>query len=127
MTLYDLPNEQRLEATRRIEAIIGTKKSWIRDDMDLSTRIETRTRYNRLFEKLGKIYAEHGEKALAMNFTDHGGYKEGITPAGKKWILYMNNGWTTRSRHCGTLTIEGEGTIFTSGTLAKAFEYILNH
>lgn len=127
MTLYDLPNDKRLEATRRIRMIIGTKDSWLREDMSLTEKIRTRESYDKLFEKLGKIYATYGDKALAMNFTDHGSYKEGVTPGGKKWYLDMNSGWTTRSRHCGTLRIEGEGVIFTSGILAKAFEYILNH
>lgn len=127
MKFYELPNEKRIEATRRIQAIIGTEDSWINDNMNRSTRIQTRNQYKKLFEKLGNIYAEYGDKALAMNFTDNGSYKTGITPNGKKWILYMNNGYTLRSRTCGTLAIEGEGTIFTSGTLAKAFEYILTH
>ena len=127
MTIYDLPNDKRIEASRRIQKIIGTKESWITDNMDLSKRIEMRTRYDRLFEKLGKIYAEHGEKALALSFTEDGDTLRGVTPNGKAWFLERNNGWTLRSHHCGTLWIEGEGMIFTSGTLARAFEYILNH
>lgn len=126
MTLYDLDIEKRLEITGRIQMIIGKKEDWITPNMDTGDRIKARMDYDKLFEKLAKIWVKYGDKALAMAFTDHGGYKVGVTPNGKKWTLDMNGGWTTRSRHCGTLRIDGE-CIYTSGTLAKAFEYILEN
>lgn len=127
MTIYDLPNEQRIEITKKICNIIGEQNSWITDNMSLSQRIEARENWRKLFEKLAKVWVKYGDKALAMNYTDKGSLKIGTTPSGKKWALEMNNGWTMRSRHCGALYIEGEGTVFTSGTLARAFERILEN
>ena len=127
MTIYDLKNEERIELTKKIRGIIGNKDSWVHEGMDTSQRIKARFDYDKLFEKLSKVWLQYGDKALAMNYTDLGSRKKGITPNGKTWILDMNCGWTERSRHCGTLYIEGEGTIFTSGTIAKAFEYIFNN
>ena len=127
MRFYDMTLEEQNKGRQMIENIIGSQGDWIKPDMDCSKRIKARASYDKLFDKLAKVYAEHGDKALAMEYTSNGAFKEGTTPNGKKWVLVMNSGWTERSRHCGTLTIEGEGTIFTSGTIAKAFEYILTH
>ena len=119
--------EQRAEVRKRVEAIIGTKDQAIVNARDLSERIRMRAAYDRNFEKLAKIFYEHGEKALAMNFTQHGRSIRGVTASGKRWELYGNNGWTERSRYCGTLYIEGEGAVFTSGRLDRVFDYILNN
>ena len=127
MRFYDMPVEEQVKGRQMIRNIIGNKEDWVKPDMSLSKKIKARADYDKLFDKLAKVYAEHGDKALAMQYTSNGAFKEGTTPNGKRWVLEMNSGWTERSRHCGTLTIEGEGTIFTSGTIAKAFEYILTH
>lgn len=127
MKFYELPVEERIEISERIRGIIGKKEDCIREGMSNSERIKARFDYDKQFEKLANVYVKHGEKALAAHFTDYGSYKVGVTASGKKWILDGNNGYTERSRYCGTLTIEGEGTIFTSGTLSRAFEYIFTH
>lgn len=127
MKFYELPVEERAEITKRIQAIIGKKDDCIREGMSNSQKIKARFDYDKQFEKLADVYVRHGGKALAANFTDYGSYKIGATASGKKWILYSNNGYTERSRYCGTLAIDGEGTIFTSGTLSRAFEYIFTH
>ena len=49
----------------------------------------------------------------------------GKTPKGKKFCIYGNNGMTERSRHCFTLTIDGE-TIFTSGEFYRAYRTVKN-
>ena len=54
-------------------------------------------------------------------------WKQGYTKSGKTFILEGNCGMTERSRKCFTLTIEGIGCIFTSGTLETAVEYIMNN
>lgn len=54
-------------------------------------------------------------------------YKIGKTKSGKGFTLEGNRGFTNRSRYCYTLTIEGIGCIFTSGTIEAAVEYILNN
>lgn len=51
----------------------------------------------------------------------------GVTKNGKRFEWYGNNGFCERSRYCGSLWIEGIGTVFTSGTIAKAVEYVINN
>lgn len=51
---------------------------------------------------------------------------EGITPSGKSFIFYINNGVTERSWHCYTLNIDGY-TLFTSGTVSNCYRTIKNH
>lgn len=126
MTFWELDMDTRMEVTRRIQVIIGKKEEWVKEDMDRSQRINARFEYDKLFEKMAKIWMKYGDKALATQFKQEGRWAEGITASGKFWRLIPNSfGYTSRSRHCGTLVIDGE-TIFTSGTIAKAFEYILN-
>jgi len=47
----------------------------------------------------------------------------GFTPSGKRFYISGNCGMTLRSRHCFTLTINGE-TIFTSGEFWRAYSVI---
>lgn len=49
----------------------------------------------------------------------------GITPNGKHFNIYGNNGYTLRSRHCFTLVIEGD-IIFTSGEFWRAYGVVKN-
>lgn len=51
---------------------------------------------------------------------------EGITPQGKNFYFYINNGFTDRSWHCYTLCIGGM-TYFTSGTIQSCYRTIKNH
>lgn len=51
-------------------------------------------------------------------------FVNGTTPNGKRFVVYINNGWTDRSRHCYTLRINGE-TLFTSGTFQIAYATII--
>lgn len=127
MSFYDLPIEEQNEARKRIQMIIGKKEDAIHEGMSRDQRIKARFDYDKMFEKMAKVYVKHGERALAMQYTDTGAIKKGTTPNGKQWVLCGNCGWSERSRYCGSLYIEGMGTIFTSGTLAKAFEYILEN
>lgn len=48
---------------------------------------------------------------------------EGITPQGKQFVIYSNNGYAYRSLHCYQLVIEGS-TIFTSGEFWRAYAVI---
>ena len=121
-----MTREQRQEAMKRIEKLIGTKAEARALSDDLSERINNVNRYNKQFDELMKVFEKNGEKALAMNFIQEGRSARGITASGKRWTLDANHGWTERSRYCGTLWIEGEGTIFTSGRIDKVFDYILN-
>ena len=51
-------------------------------------------------------------------------FVNGTTPNGKRFVVYINNGWTDRSRYCFTLRINGN-TLFTSGTFQKAYATIV--
>lgn len=119
--------EQRQEVRNRVEKIIGSKEQAKAGATDLSERINRGNKWQKQFELLSMVFFEHGEKALAMHFIQKGHTYEGVTASGKKWILEGNNGWTERSRYCGSLYIQGIGTVFTSGRLDKVFDYILNN
>lgn len=118
--------EQRKEVGERVRKIIGTRDQAVAYATDLSDKIKRASNYQKEFELLSKVFFEHGEKALAMHYVQRGQDFEGVTASGKKWLLERNNGWTERSRHCGSLWIEGEGMVFTSGRIDKVFDYILN-
>ena len=118
--------EQRKIMNDRIIKIIGTQESATKDTDDLTERVQKATQWRREFEKLQKVFQKHGEEALALSFIQKGRSFEGITASGKKWFLDANHGLTQRSRYCGSLWIEGVGTVFTSGKLDKVFDYILN-
>lgn len=47
----------------------------------------------------------------------------GTTATGKRFAMYINSGFTTRSRHCYTLRVDGE-TIFTSGDFTTGYRVI---
>ena len=69
----------------------------------------------REFEQEQKEWAKDGI-TLQSRYT-------GLTPNGKRFWITGNNGWTNRSLHCFTLTIEGK-TIFTSGEFWRAYAEI---
>lgn len=119
--------DERKALRERIEKIIGTKEQAKLLGRSLSERINNGTQWQKQYEALAKVFLEHGEKALAMNYVQRGSRCDGVTASGKKWIYEGNNGFTTRSRYCGSLYIEGEGTIFTSGRIDKVFDYVLNN
>lgn len=126
MTFTELSIEERVRVTEMIQKIIGKKEDAITEKMSCSDRIKARDSYNKLFDKLTKVWMKGGDKALALTYTWDGLYCKGVTPEGKSWLFVMNSfGWTQRCHHCGSLYIEGQGTIFTSGTIARAFERIL--
>lgn len=66
-------------------------------------------------------------KAKAKDMAERGFRNDGFTTNGLRYSIFWNNGITERSRHCYSMTIEGRGTVFTSGTLETVAEYILNN
>lgn len=48
----------------------------------------------------------------------------GNTKSGKRFVMYINNGWTERSLHSYTLSIEGV-TYFTSGLFETGYKYLM--
>ena len=124
-----MTHEERIAINERIDAMIGSPEQLNESikDLDLTERINIRTRYSKLRDRLFKIAEKSGEKALALTLIQEGRYRSGVTVNGKKFVWTPNHGFTMRSRSCGDLWIEGVGTVFTSGTVAKVFEYILNN
>lgn len=78
-----------------------------------------------LKEELMKLEFEAEQKEWAKDGITLKGRYWGITPQGKKFNIYGNNGFTTRSLHCVTLYINGE-TIFTSGEFWRAYGVVKN-
>ena len=120
------PDERKV-LRERIEKIIGTKEQAKLLASSLSERINNATQWQKQYEALAKVFLEHGEKTLSMHYIQRGSRCDGVTVSGKKWIYEGNNGFTSRSRYCGSLYIEGEGTIFTSGRIDKVFDYVLSN
>lgn len=120
--------EERKEALTRIYAMIGTPEQnrKITSDMELQDRIKYNTNYNKTVDNLLKIAEKNGVKALCSIVILAGRYCTGLTANGKKYIWEGNNGYSARSRYCGSLYIEGEGTVFTSGRIEKVVEYLIN-
>ena len=124
-----MTHEERNAINQRIDKLIGSIEEMkeLAENMERSQRIDAWDKYRKMREKLFKIAEKNGEKALILTVIQEGRTSHGVTANGKHFEWYGNHGCESRSRYCGTLYIEGMGTIFTSGTIAKAFEYILNN
>jgi len=118
----------RKEINDTIDLLIGTSAQLEEriSNNEISNKIQARMQYRRLREKLEKIAEKSGIEALKMTLIQEGSRLRGYTPKGKAIEWTGNNGLEERSRYCGTLRIDGK-TIFTSGTIAKSFEYIINN
>lgn len=66
------------------------------------------------------------EKASSIGYINVGnGDIKGITPNGKKWYGKLNwFGYTERTLHCFSLSIEGIGMMFSSGLLDTVLETV---
>ena len=69
------------------------------------------------FEREQKEWAKDGITLTARYM--------GITPNGRKFWIERNHGWTERSLHCFTLSIDGD-TVFTSGEFWRAYSVVKN-
>lgn len=120
---------ERIEIERRIDVMICSREQQrkIAETMNLTERINSNTRYNKMREQLFKIAEKEGLKALSSVVITGGKWCEGCTASGKKYVWDGNSGITERSRYCCSLWIEGIGTVFTSGTITKAVEYLINN
>ena len=121
--------DERLAINRRIDKIIGNRyeqRSRI-ENMSLDDKISDNDEYLKMREKLFKIGEKYGEEALALTMIKCGNICHGVTANGKRFVWIGNNGLEKRSLYCGLLDIEGIGTIFTSGTIAKAIEYVIKN
>jgi hypothetical protein len=121
--------EERKEINRRIDVMIGSREQEISRTANwrLEARVNNLTRYDKMRAKLFKLAEKEGIAALSTIIIKSGKWIEGVTASGKKYIWDGNNGYTERSRYCGSLWIEGVGTVFTSGAIDKAVEYLLKN
>lgn len=121
--------EERVEINKRIDKMIGSREQQrVRvNSFPLEKRIESNTRYQKMREDLFKIAEKEGMDSLSLIMINVGRSNTGVTKSGKKFFWEGNNGLTERSRYCGSLYIEGVGTVFTSGTITKAVEYIIKN
>lgn len=121
--------EERVEINNRIDLMIGSREQQRTRvaDWELKDKINSNNHYNKMREHLFKIAEKEGVEALTLTLITYGRTNEGVTAKGKKFVWEGNNGFTERSRYCGSLYIQGIGTVFTSGTIAKAVEYIINN
>ena len=120
--------QERMEIERRIDMMVGSReqKRKLTESMILEDRINSNGRYNKVRTQLFNIAEKEGLKALS-SVVMTGKWCEGCTASGKKYVWDGNNGMTERSRYCGSLWIEGIGTVFTSGTITKAVEYLVRN
>lgn len=95
--------------------------------LSLSDRIKSNDQYDKMRSKLFAIIEVNGLDYLDGVAIMRGNNSRGFTKTGRKYTWEGNCGITAKSRYCGSLWIEGEGTVFTSGTLVKAVEYILKY
>lgn len=124
-----MTTSERISINQRIDFLIGSREQFRQEieKMDLCDRIKEREQYNKIREKLEKIAEKYGEKALIVTLIQDENSVKGVTACGKTFFWTPNCGLEKRSRYCGSLYIDGIGTIFTSGTITKVFEYILNN
>lgn len=124
-----MTTDEWVAINRRIDKIIGNRyeqRSRIQN-MSLEDKISDNDEYLKMREKLLKIGEKYGEEALALTMIKCGNICHGVTAHGKRFVWIGNNGLEKRSLYCGLLDIEGIGTIFTSGTIAKAIEYVIKN
>lgn len=124
-----MTTDEWLAINRRIDKIIGSRdeqRSRIKN-MSLEDKISDNNEYSKMREKLLKIGEKYGEEALALTMIKCGNICHGVTAHGKRFVWIGNNGLEKRSLYCGLLDIEGIGTVFTSGTIAKAIEYVIKN
>ena len=124
-----MTSDEWLAINRRIDKIIGNRyeqRSRIKN-MSLEDKISDNNEYSKMREKLLKIGEKYGEEALALTMIKCGNICHGVTANGRRFVWIGNNGLEKRSLYCGLLDIEGIGTIFTSGTIAKAIEYVIKN
>ena len=121
--------EERVEVNKLIDKMLGSRERQreITSNMSLEGRIRSNSEYQKMREKLMKIAEKEGIENLNLVIITCGRIGKGVTKSGKKFVWEGNNGFTERSRYCGSLYIEGVGTVFTSGTIAKVAEYIINN
>lgn len=115
-----IAREELEETEGRIERL---RKSLKKADKKVAIYREQKTAEEIEKEKAAAIeeWARDGITVEIMS----GSTIRGRTPKGKYFAIDGNNGFTDRSRHCFTLTINGE-MIFSSGEFYRAYSAVKN-
>lgn len=104
------------EKTKIDEEIENKELSWL----------EAREKKEDEFYKwLSQFKAECLLDGIIINEAEYS-FISGNTKSGKRFAMYINSGYSTRSRHCYTLRIEGN-TYFTSGEFSTGYKYLMNN
>ena len=104
-------------AEKRFEKAEESLKEYREEVERIASLKEKEALWKAEFEQEQKEWAKDGI-TLESRYT-------GLTPQGKRFLIYGNNGFTVRSLHCFTLYIDGQ-TIFTSGEFWRAYGVIKN-
>ena len=145
-TILKRINTQRKEIARYEKEIAYYRKEYCGKDSPEHMRAEGwkwieyyRKHINRVEEKIAgmskeaaKIATEEEQKQMIRDMAEdmekNGVKHEGYTTKGLHYSIYHNQyGFTDRTKHCWQMSIEGMGTVFTSGTLETVCEYILKN
>lgn len=145
-TMMKRINSQRKEIIRYEKEIAYYHKEYCGKDSTEQMRAEGRKwieyyqkHIARVEEKISKmskeaerIATEEEKKQMIRDMAEYmekNGIKhDGYTTNGLRYSIFHNQyGFTDRTKHCWQMSIEGKGTVFTSGTLETVCEYILNN
>jgi len=123
-----MTRKEKTQVNDIIDLLIGseTEHRQSMEGKELSQIINSNFKYRAMRADLMAIAEKYGVKTMQVTLITCGNDAKGYTPTGKKVLWIRNSGWTMRSRYCGTLKIEGE-TIYTSGSIAKCFAYMINN
>lgn len=123
---------QLTRAYKRLDIILNAaedkaKEQEANDHIDaMANRYEIRTITKEEYEKwLAEFKAECAKDGITIEDANNN-FIHGLTKSGKGFAMYINNGFTDRSWHSYTLTINGD-TIFTSGLFGTGYRYLMAH
>lgn len=114
--LADLTNkaEGKAEQNAKAERITRLESEWL-----AMTAEERKAEYEKWLEA---FKAECLKDGIVIEYATRFGIT-GTTAKGHRFAMQINNGFTQRSWHCYTLTVNGQ-TIFTSGDFSTAYNCI---
>lgn len=124
-----MEKKEYIKANEIIDRMVGSmaEQREYAAKLPLSERIKCNDHYNKMRAKLLAIADANGVECISGVTIMRGTNAHGVTKTGRKYTWEGNCGMTTKSLYCGSLWVEGIGTVFTSGTLVKAVEYILKY
>lgn len=107
--------EKVAEKAEEDERIDAKELEW------LENRQKSEEEYYRWLEQFRKECAEDG---IIIDEASNN-WISGNTKSGKRFVMYINNGWTKRSITSYTLRVNGT-VLFTSGLFSTGYKYLMN-